>query len=258
MNARAARPRWLIASFSSGGELGHRAAVVAVGRARTPGRSRSRRSPRGLVRERALAAPVDHDRSRPPGSRRRRARRRSARADRRPPAPRAAASRGSPRRSRARPRSAPSARRARPRAPRPRCRSRRRSPAGRWPRPAARALTGALSAKVAPVSGGSSTSSGSGSHLDAAPSRRSSSRTLCWLRVARTSLMASRPIRPPDRPPACGLRASCSMPAPASASSSSSEARESGVRSAVACTSTSPPSPVITTFMSTSAVESSE
>jgi len=39
--------------------------------------------------------------------------------------------------------------------------------------------------------------------------------------------------------------------------SSSSEARESGVRSAVACTSTRPPSPVITTLASTSALESS-
>ena len=48
------------------------------------------------------------------------------------------------------------------------------------------------------------------------------------------------------------------MPAAASASSSSSEARESGVRSAVACTSTRPPSPVMTTLASTSAVESSE
>src|SRR4051812_12156816 len=48
------------------------------------------------------------------------------------------------------------------------------------------------------------------------------------------------------------------MPAPASSSSSSSEARESGVRSAVAWTSTSPPSPVMTTLASTSAPTSSE
>ena len=54
----------------------------------------------------------------------------------------------------------------------------------------------------------------------------------------------------------CASR-SRAIPPSASASSSSSEARESGVRSAVACTSTSPPSPVITTFASTSAVESS-
>ena len=49
-----------------------------------------------------------------------------------------------------------------------------------------------------------------------------------------------------------------SIPTAASSSSSSRRARENGVRSAVACTSTSAPSPVITTFMSTSAVESSE
>ena len=48
-----------------------------------------------------------------------------------------------------------------------------------------------------------------------------------------------------------------SIPSAASASSSSRCARESGVRSAVACTSTRPPSAVITTFASTSAVESS-
>jgi hypothetical protein len=50
----------------------------------------------------------------------------------------------------------------------------------------------------------------------------------------------------------------CSMPCAASTSSSSRCARESGVRSAVACTSIRPPSPVITTLASTSAVESSE
>ena len=47
------------------------------------------------------------------------------------------------------------------------------------------------------------------------------------------------------------------MPVCASASSSSRWVRESGVRSAVAWTSTSPPSPVMTTFASTSALESS-
>src|SRR5207244_5554473 len=51
---------------------------------------------------------------------------------------------------------------------------------------------------------------------------------------------------------------SCSIPLAASARRSSSDARESGVRSAVACTSTSPPSPVMTTLASTSAMESSE
>ena len=43
------------------------------------------------------------------------------------------------------------------------------------------------------------------------------------------------------------------MPGAASASSSSRWARDSGVRSAVAWTSTSPPSPVMTTLASTSA-----
>ncbi len=56
----------------------------------------------------------------------------------------------------------------------------------------------------------------------------------------------------------CWAARSSSMPAAARASSSSSDARDSGVRSAVACTSTSPPSPVITTLASTSAWESSE
>ena len=55
----------------------------------------------------------------------------------------------------------------------------------------------------------------------------------------------------------CAAR-SPSMPCWASASRSSRWARLSGVRSAVAWTSTRPPSPVMTTFASTSAVESSE
>ena len=54
----------------------------------------------------------------------------------------------------------------------------------------------------------------------------------------------------------CAAR-SPSIPVCASASNSSRWVRESGVRSAVACTSTSPPSPVMTTFASTSAEESS-
>ena len=48
------------------------------------------------------------------------------------------------------------------------------------------------------------------------------------------------------------------IPDSASASSSSSVSRVNGSRSAVACTSTSRPSPVMTTFMSVSAFESSE
>ena len=60
-------------------------------------------------------------------------------------------------------------------------------------------------------------------------------------------------------PVACSCTArSSAIPASASPSSSSSEARESGICSAVACTSTRPPSPVMTTLASTSALESSE
>src|SRR5207244_12107387 len=49
-----------------------------------------------------------------------------------------------------------------------------------------------------------------------------------------------------------------SIPTAASSSSSFRRSREKGSCSAVACTSTSLPSPVMTTFMSTSALESSE
>ena len=51
---------------------------------------------------------------------------------------------------------------------------------------------------------------------------------------------------------------SASMPRSASARSSASRSLPKGVCSAVPCTSTKAPEPVITTFMSTSAVESSE
>src|SRR4051794_39739955 len=54
----------------------------------------------------------------------------------------------------------------------------------------------------------------------------------------------------------CDSRRSA-IPPSARCRSPSSEARDTGVRSAVACTSTKPPSPVITTLASTSAVESS-
>ena len=76
-SARAARPRWLIASFSAGGELGHRAAVGAVVGHERPGRSRSRR--RRAARPRAC--PCSGPRtscSSPSRRRRRRSRRRSA------------------------------------------------------------------------------------------------------------------------------------------------------------------------------------
>ena len=63
-------------------------------------------------------------------------------------------------------------------------------------------------------------------------------------RAASMPRTCSSPIRP--------------IPSVASSSSSSSCARLNGSRSAVACTSTRRPSPVVTTFRSTSAVESSE
>src|SRR5690606_25100190 len=58
------------------------------------------------------------------------------------------------------------------------------------------------------------------------------------------------------RAAACS-RASSALPAAASASRASSSARENGAPSAVPCTSTKPPSPVMTTFMSVSARTSS-
>src|SRR5204863_6876841 len=67
----------------------------------------------------------------------------------------------------------------------------------------------------------------------------------------------------PDADAAAVTAASCesrsnAIAGSASASRSSSDARDTGIRSAVACTSTRPPSPLITTFASTSARESSE
>ena len=49
------------------GELGHRAAVRRRRRARTPGRSRSRRSPRGAARHAALAAALERAARAPSG-----------------------------------------------------------------------------------------------------------------------------------------------------------------------------------------------
>ena len=116
---------------------------------------------------------------------------------------------------------------------------------------AARAFSSAISAKESPSSGGSSTPSGSGSSSSSGSSSRIS-RSLCLLAVAKIN---DRYPPPATRSCTCRKR---EIPISARPSSSSSEARESGVRSAVACTSTRPPSPVITTLASTSAVESSE
>ena len=115
------------------------------------------------------------------------------------------------------------------------------SPVAAW---AARALISALASKLSPSSGGISNPAGSG-RSSTAGSSSSISASLWRLPVARINATRS-----------CTSRRRA-MPPSARASSSSSEARESGVRSAVACTSTRPPSPVMTTLASTSALESS-
>ena len=139
------------------GQLGHRAAVVVVGRHEGRVVPEAAVAPRLGAQHARRSARARAPRARP--APRRRGRTRSSRAGPRR-APRAAASRGSPRRSRPRPRSARTTRRARRRARRPRSRSRPRSPGSPVDVAATRALTSALSAKVVPVSGGSSTSGG--------------------------------------------------------------------------------------------------
>ena len=123
---------------------------------------------------------------------------------------------------------------------------------------AARALPSALAAKVSPSSGGSSTSLGQRLQLEAGQR---------LAQLAQLVLVAGRDDHRSHAPgprlagqPADGLGLRVPQardPALGEASSSSRCARESGVRSAVACTSTSPPSPVMTTLASTSAFESS-
>ncbi len=258
-SARSARPRWLIASFSSSLELGHRAAgrvlvrherrVVAEAAACRAARAASvpRHSPKNTLLGTAAG-------------RRRPARTRSE--ARCPTGASRISSAGSPRRWRPRRRTAPSAR---PGAPpsasasipessaiaRPaRRRGGRRAPsAARCPRTSRRPRAGAR------------LRSGSGTdERRQAPAGGANSRSLCALRVASTRVesgaTATSARRRRDR--LVLDRAQRLDPAAASASRSSRCARESGVRSAVAWTSIRPPSPVITTFASTSAVESSE
>ena len=123
---------------------------------------------------------------------------------------------------------------------------------GRSPRAAARALISAFSANVSPVLGRQLDAVGQRLELDAraaaARTRAACGRCGWRARAARRAHADGGGLR---------SRAASSIPLCASASSSSRCARESGVRSAVAWTSTSPPSPVMTTFASTSAVESS-
>ena len=74
-----------------------------------------------------------------------------------------------------------------------------------------------------------------------------------WSRLARLERQST-----PAFATASWASRSTSIAGSASASRSSNEARETGMRSAVACTSTRPPSPLMTTLASTSARESSE
>ena len=216
ISARAARPRWLIASFSSGRQLGHRAPVVVVvgheGRVVAEAAVAAR-----LVRRACPRSGPRPPASSPSGSHVAPARTRRPRACRRPAAPRAAAWPGSPRRWRPRRRSGPSARRARRRAPPPRCPSRRPRAGPPVASAAARALPSAFSANVSPVSGGSSTSSGSGTSSCGASSAPSS-RSLCALREASTSRIGVEPRQAAAAATAsCWAARSCSMPAAASA-----------------------------------------
>ena len=249
-SARAARPRWLIASFSASVSSAIVRPSSAGRRGRRPGRSRSRPSPRGAVGQRARAAALEDALLAVAGSTQRD--RADVGAARCPAgASRSSLSRfsssvaslaGVARRAHAR---------ARRRARRPRSRSRRRSPPRRSPRAAARALTSAFSANVSPVLGRQLDLVGQRLDLVAAGQQPPSSRSLCALRVARTSRHRA-PRRAADGR-CLRRRAARRCPPAASASSSSRCARESGVRSAVAWTSTRPPSPVITTLASTSA-----
>ncbi len=256
-----ARPRWLMRSFSVVGELGHRATRrVVVGQERRVVAEAAvaaglGRQPAGAVAEEQLL-----DASFP--GRRRPARTRSA--ARCPRGPRAAAWRGSPRRWPPARRSAPSARPGGRQAPPPRSPSRRRSPRGRsrsppcgpWaarcrrtsrrPRGAARRRRAAAAPRFRPGRAGDRTPAA----CAGCGSRGSVTGERSWpAGVSRRPAAAT--------VSACSARSS-SMPPAARASRSSRWARDSGVRSAVAWTSTSPPSPVITTLASTSAVESSE
>ena len=163
------------------------------------------------------------------------------------------------------------------RAPRLRCRSHRRcSPSpSRAPPPAPCRARSRRTCARPPAAESRSMKAPGASSGRPAPHARAGARTRracarCGLPAAASTRLDRRlralPLR--GSPPAasaaspspiassCTTR-SCSIPAAASASSSSRCARDSGVRSAVACTSTRPPSPVITTFASTSAVESS-
>jgi hypothetical protein len=134
-SARAARPRWLIASFCSSESC---AIVNPSGPPRpagTPGRSRTRPHREAPPPSAPYNGP-SNTRASSPGACRVDIRERAhVRAARCPPAPRAAASPGSARRWRARPHTAPSAHPALRRAPPPRSPNRRRCSPGPSPAP---------------------------------------------------------------------------------------------------------------------------
>ena len=130
------------------------------------------------------------------------------------------------------------------RAPRPRSRSRRRAQPRRSPR-GRRAPSRGRSRRSSPSSGGSRR-----------PRAAPPARPRAAVRASRAACACCRWRRSSSGARSCTCR-SREIPISASPSSSSSEARESGLRSAVGCTSTRPPSPVITTLASTSARESS-
>ena len=169
-------------------------------------------------------------------------------------AARRSGARGSPRRSRSRPRTARIARRAGRPAPRALIPE---SSASAAPPPAAlaaRALIRALAAKVSPSSGGSSTSGRQRHQLEA----RRGSRQLPELVLVAGGDDEAHHEGGGQAQAAAWASRSVAIAGSASASRSSRRALETGVRSAVAWTSTRPPSPAITMFASTSARESSE
>ena len=184
-----------MASFSARRQLGHRAAVVRDRRGRRPGRSRSRPSPRGASAMRAGAAALEERSLAGRGSTRRSRRRRRARCP--AGASRSSLARFSPSVASLAGEARRAARRARRRAPPPRCPSRRRSAAAPVAAAAARALGSALAANVVAGLGRQLDVVGQRDELVRRPAAPPSSRTLCALRVARTSLTGRRAATPP-------------------------------------------------------------
>ena len=151
--------------------------------------------------------------------------------------------------------STPNARPARRRALRRKAPNRRRARAGRETRLAWRALASAFSTKVACGSSASAMPSCRlRNNIDA--ERREQRLDLAQLAgIGRCEHQSSGTKAHSARAPCCcAMSSRCRL---ASAISASISARENGAPSAVPCTSTKPPAPVITTFMSVSQPESS-